>query len=358
MTLALSAVQLTSQLSLMGRFVRQVFPRVDEQLNHWRNLAGQCPQPMLATQAKASIGTKRFHAQGGSVYALYPGVNPATFTRFVVALQTISDYLDNLCDRAGIEDEQGFRQLHLAMLHALAPDSPSEDYYSYYPYSGDGGYLNSLVQECRQRLRELPKYSLVQEEVCRMAGLYSELQTYKHLPLTVRERKMQEWIAPHLEAYPQLSTWEFAAATGSTLGIFALCAAASSPALTTEDVAKLTQAYFPWLGGLHILLDYFIDQEEDRKGGDLNFVFYYRDQKECEQRLTWFMHKALEQINSLPNPLFHLTVLEGLLALYLSDPKTKVEELKSVSHKLLKNGGYRARLMYRMCRVLRWQSRI
>lgn len=358
MTLALSAAQLTSQLSLVGRFVQQVFPRVDEQLSHWRTMAGQCPQPILATQAAASIGSKRFHAQGGSVYALYPGVNPTTFTRFVVALQTISDYLDNLCDRAGIEDEQGFRQLHLAMTDALSPDSQPADYYSHYPYSGDGGYLNSLVEECRQRVKELPNYHLVQEEVCQLAGLYSELQTYKHLPLSIREVKMKEWITPHLQNYPSLSTWEFAAATGSTLGIFALCAAAANPKLTKTEVAQLKQAYFPWIGGLHILLDYFIDQEEDRNGGDLNFVFYYQNSRECEERLTWFMHNSLRQINNLPNPLFHRTVLEGLLAMYLSDPKTQVPELQSISHNLLSTGGYRARMMYRVCRLLRRQSRI
>jgi tetraprenyl-beta-curcumene synthase len=46
----------------------------------------------------------------------------------VVALQTISDYLDNLCDRRGSPTGR-FRQLHLAMTDALDPAGETHDYY-------------------------------------------------------------------------------------------------------------------------------------------------------------------------------------------------------------------------------------
>jgi len=41
--------------------------------------------------------------------------------RFIVAYQTISDYLDNLCDRSTSSDPADFRALHESMLHALTP---------------------------------------------------------------------------------------------------------------------------------------------------------------------------------------------------------------------------------------------
>ena len=138
------------------------------------------------------------------------------FVRLVVALQTISDYLDNLCDRAGVADETAFRQLHLAMTDALDPGRPVSDYYATYPFRDDGGYLKSLVTVCRQEVKKLPAYPLVKTELLRQAALYSELQTYKHLDPKVREEKMLSWINGHLPGYPGIMPWEFAAATGST----------------------------------------------------------------------------------------------------------------------------------------------
>jgi tetraprenyl-beta-curcumene synthase len=350
--------ELISQLNLIRKLVQKVFPQVEVELDGWRDRIKTCPDEVLATQALASISTKRFHAQGGSVYALYPGVEQQGFIRFVVAFQTISDYLDNLCDRAGVAEEAAFRQLHLAFEEALSVDGPISEYYCFYPHGEDGGYLAGLVQECRQQLSRWPAYSVVQHEVIRLARLYSQLQTYKHLSREVREEKLRLWAQPHLEIMAGLSCWEFAAATGSTLGIFVLCAMSSNPNLKVEEVEKVIGAYFPWVCGLHILLDYFIDQQEDREGGDLNFVFYYADSVVCQQRLTWFLETALQQISHLEYSLFHQTVLIGLLAMYLSDPKAAQEEVGDISSSLLSTGGRRARMFHNFCKVLRWRKRI
>lgn len=43
--------------------------------------------------------------------------------------------------------------------------------------------------------------------------------------------------------------------------------------MTKEMTEKIKAGYFPYIQGLHILLDYLIDQEEDKAGGDLNFCF-------------------------------------------------------------------------------------
>ncbi len=358
MSINVASGQLGSRLRLITKFVKEVFPRVENELDGWRTRVQACPDQVLATQADASILSKRFHAQGGSVYALYPGVNQENFTRFVVALQTISDYLDNLCDRAGVQSEAAFRQLHLAMEEALNPQVPISDYYRFYPHTEDGGYLAGLVQKCREQVACWPAYHLVQRDLLHLARLYSDLQTYKHLHPDIREAKMLQWAKPWLQDYPGLTSWEFAAASGSTLGMFVLGAVATNPELTELEVQQLKQAYFPWICGLHILLDYFIDQQEDRDGGDLNFIFYYPDSAQCQKRLIWFLENAVRQIASLDNPLFHSTVLEGLLAMYLSDPKAHGAELKEISQQLLRTGGSSARIMYNLCRLLRWRKTI
>lgn len=114
-----------------------------------------------------------------------------------------------------------------------------------------------------------------------------------------RERLLRAWFDRYREQFPELHWWEFAAA-GSTSGIFALFNAAANPNLTREDAAALLGAYFPWVCGLHILLDYLIDQAEDRAGGDLNFVSCYPDEETCRLRLLFFLRRALKSVAALP----------------------------------------------------------
>ncbi|MGD0205948.1 MAG: DUF2600 family protein, partial [Dehalococcoidia bacterium] len=93
--------------------------------------------------------------------------------------------------------------------------------------------------------------------------------------------------------------------------------------------------YFPWISGLHILLDYFIDQAEDEAGGDLNFVSYYPDAGRCRERLLLFLKQALDRAAALPAPLFHTTVVRGLPAFYLSDPKVSAQGFNHTAGALL-----------------------
>ena len=338
---------------LISRFVQDIFPQVKETLGYWREYGAKIPDPVLRAQALASIETKKFHCLGGSIYALYPGVNQEAMVRFIVAFQTISDYLDNLCDRAGCEEEESFRQLHRAMGEALDPDLPLSDYYDGYPYQDDGGYLKSLVAECRRCVALFPSYALVRDEASALVSLYADLQSLKHINHERREEKMTRWASAYLKSYPDLSAWEFGAATGSTLGVFMLCAASCQEHLSREEASQIKQAYFPYICGLHILLDYFIDQAEDQAEGDLNFVFYYRDKKEVGERLGYFLKMAHIEAAKLRHPDFHLIVIKGLLAMYLSDPKTRNPLLKGTARALLLQSGFSAALMHLICKMLR-----
>ncbi|MGF7184341.1 tetraprenyl-beta-curcumene synthase [Desulfitispora alkaliphila] len=346
-------MHLLKQILFVSKFVKDVFPKVDNELDRWAQLGAACPDTVLADQAMASIRAKKFHCQGGSVYALHPQAHEEHVS-FIVALQTISDYLDNLCDRVGFESEEGFRQLHNSFLDAVDIERTPGDYYAHYPHNEDGGYLKSLVHECRSYMSKLPSYGLVKEHLLFLAELYCDLQTYKHLHVSVRENYMEQWIEKHQPKYPDLLPYEFAAATGSTLGIFMLTAAASNPNLTAEEANKIKEAYFPWICGLHILLDYYIDQEEDQKEGDLNFVFYYNSSSQCHDRLEYFVKRAKESTALLPEHSFHNTVVEGLLGMYLSDPKVATRDCSQI----IKAGGSRAKLLHRLCKILRYSGKL
>lgn len=338
---------------LIYKYISDVFPMVKRNLRRWKDAAEAAPEQALANQALDSIRMKAFHCLGGSIYALYPGVRPEKVVEFIVAYQTISDYLDNLVDAMDVQDEKSFAQLHLAMSEALEPEGRRSDYYAYYPYNNDGGYLDALVRVCQENIKSLPSYPLVKQDMLWLAEQYSKLQTTKHLAKAEREGKMLSWIENHLPAYPAISEWEFAAATGSTLAIFCLYAAAYNPLLPEEEVRRIRQAYFPWIEGLHILLDYFIDYEEDRETEQLNFVAYYNSPLLCQERLSFFVKASLREAGMLTYPKFHEAVIKGLLAMYLSDEKGSLPETKETTQVLLQSGGFGVRLLYWVCLQLR-----
>lgn len=337
----------------IARFIIYTLPYVERELKYWQNFAHQSPDPNLQEQALKSIKLKRFHAQGGSIYACWYPYWDTVLTPLIVAVQTISDYLDNLCDRMQFTDPDAFRVLHLAFLDALNPDAPLKDYYRLYPNKNDGGYLAQLVVHSQQQVRLLPGFPVIRDLLSYLASLYCDLQVYKHMDLANRESTLKAWAEKNGSKFPTIAWWEFSAATGSTLAIFALLAAATQPQLTSREADQIFQSYFPWICGLHILLDYYIDQYEDRVGGDLNFVFYYSDPTSVPQRLGYFVRQAIEQAQNLPDPEFHTTIVKGLPALYLSDPKVKQQGLDSAARYLITQAGSGTHKLYRLCRALR-----
>lgn len=337
---------------LIGRFLHRTLPQACGQLLHWQALASRCPEPALRQQALASLEGKRFHAQCASVYGRLAPAYHQDVVALTVAMQTISDYLDNLCDRTGVHHEPAFRTLHTAMVSTLSPPGTAHaDFYGHFPGSDDGGYLRALVAKCQHHASRLPALPVVRDRAVQLLELYADLQVLKHLHPQERMSRLRAWHARRGRDHPQLAWHEFGAACGSTLGIFALLAAAARPDLDEEAAEAIQQAYFPAVCGLHILLDYFIDQGEDARHGDLNFCRLYSSPQQCARRLSWFIGEALKGAATLPEARFHLTVVQGLVAVYLSDPKSS--GLWETSRELLETAGPGTRAIYRLCRLLR-----
>ncbi|MBU5205639.1 tetraprenyl-beta-curcumene synthase family protein, partial [Vibrio cholerae] len=92
--------------------------------------------------------------------------------------------------------------------------------------------------------------------------------------------------------------------------------------------------------GLHILLDYFIDQEEDRAGGDLNFCSYYENEQAILDRMKHFVEEAEKSIGDLPHAKFHRLISRGLLGIYLSDQKVSAQKnMHKMARRIVKYGG-------------------
>lgn len=338
---------------LLFHFIHYTLPRVQKLLTQWKKEAVFCEDYELRLQALNSIAEKDFHCQGGAIFAVPYPEKEDVLLNIIVAYQTLCDYLDNLCDRADCVDGLAFRALHSSLIDALTPHGEKHPYYQAYPFGNDGGYINKMVDECRLGLQRLPSYHLVQADVIALAQLYIDLQVKKHIAWEVREKAVIEWATAQLAECPGVYWNEYAAASGSTLAIFALFGLSARDEVAPAEIQITLHTYFPWICGLHILLDYFIDQDEDRVGGDLNFTFYYPKNEEIILRLKTFIREAHVQASKLTNPGFARTVIEGLLAMYFSDKKVKKQGFGRVTRELINESGRGALYTYYIFSLVR-----
>ncbi|MRH44796.1 DUF2600 family protein [Aquibacillus halophilus] len=328
---------------LMGFVYRKIFPQVNVELNYWKDRAEKIPNRELRAQALASLESKRFHCQGGAVYSILAGHRWKEAIRFIIAYQTISDYLDNLCDRSTSLDPNDFSMLHRSMEDALTIGNPTNDYYQYRCEKDDGEYLSDLVKTCQHSLWQITDYQHIEGYLLQLERLYGDLQVHKHVKEDERIPRLEKWYCSYKESWPSLSWYEFSASSGSTLGIFCLVSYGMGQEMTKQLAKRIYESYFPFMQGLHILLDYYIDQQEDRIEGDLNFCNYYNSNDHMKERLLFFIEQANKNVQQLPNKQFHEMVHNGLVGLYLADPKVKgLKSGKEITKTLLQASGFQS----------------
>lgn len=334
-------------IALLTTVFQQVFPVVNQELSYWEIRANEIPNKELQAQAKASIELKRFHCQGGAVFALLAGEQWKEAIRFIVAYQTISDYLDNLCDRSISLDPKDFSLLHRSMEDALTPGNDSINYYQFREDQEDNEYLEELVQTCQNTMRSIKDLNIIYPHMQMLEEMYSNLQVHKHVRVEERVNRLTDWFERNKDKTPGLTWYEFAAATGSTLGIFCLVSYALAGKMTKQLASNIYESYFPSMQALHILLDYFIDQKEDLIEKDLNFCTYYPNQKKMEERFKFFIEHTDQKIEMLPNSKFHKMIYQGLIGLYLADAKVRdLSEGKEIAKGLLQASGNYAKFFH------------
>lgn len=330
----------TSPIGLMKEVYRKILPIVHNELKYWKKRAEQIPNDELRKQALASIENKTFHCEGGAILSLLSKSNYKEVIKFIVAYQTISDYLDNLCDRSTSLDPDDFSCLHESMKDALALNDIEKNYYCHRSDQNDGNYLRELVAVCQGVLKKMEHYDKICPFLLELCGYYCDLQIHKHVKADERVPRLKKWFSRYKNKLPEMEWYEFSACSGSTLGIFSLVSYGFAEEFKEENAEKIVRGYFPYIQGLHILLDYLIDQEEDRLGGDLNFCFYYEDENKLFRRLEHFIQEADKHTEELPNKDFHRLINRGLLGIYLSDEKVqKQKSVRTLAKKLIRDSG-------------------
>jgi tetraprenyl-beta-curcumene synthase len=306
-----------------ARYWLGVFPLVGRELHHWRERARQIPDPVLRRLALLTQSTERGNLEGAAAFAvLVPRAQRERVVRALVAFQATYDYIDTLAEQPSADPVANGHQLHLALLTALDPDGDHVDYYEHSCKGGDNGYMKNLVDTCRFAFAALPWHSSVAEPALRAARRMAAYQSLNHATGVDAHGALARWASGLTPAGTGLRWWETAAGAASSLTVFALVAAAAQPAIGSEEASITENAYFPWIGALHVLLDSLVDRSADVEAGHHSLVAHYSSAEEAASRLGVIAVRALSATERLPNSLQHATILAAMSSYYLSSPTT------------------------------------
>ncbi len=304
----------------LRRFLVQVVPLARTALARLEHFAERIPDAELRAQALSSLTAKAYHVAGASILATFlPSVAREHYVEIVAPLESIYDFLDTLCDRHPETPPAAFRQLHEALKDALDPGRPLHQYYLFGPAGDDGDYLHTLVRRVRRALPRLGDYELLLPYFRESAALYTDAQTFKHLPPGERERACIDWHAREGTRFGDLSWWEFGAAAGSQFHVYAALYAAFCSEF--DRITETYNAYFPALAALHVLLDSFIDRAEDHAHAELNWVDCYASEEAFLERAHVLAGRAREAFRNLATPRAHLFTQRIMSLFYLTHPK-------------------------------------
>ncbi len=318
----------------LARFLHRIVPLASRSLDDIERYARAIPDDRLREQALASISGKAYHVAGAAIFATFlPDDAAKHYIELVAPLETLYDYLDNLCDRMPNVSPQAFRTLHAALADALDPAAPIRDYYADGPAGDDGDYLAWLVRRVKSALRRIGGHHALLPHLREAASFYADLQTYKHLPRGERERACIEWYERNRARFAHLEWFEFASACGSQFHVYAPLYALFAG--QTYAIDATYAAYFPPVCALHVLFDYFIDHTEDRLHGELNFVDCYPSRGVMVERLGALAAQAASSFAHLPQPRVHRFVLRIMTLFYLTHPKVFAQGLDGTALRLL-----------------------
>jgi tetraprenyl-beta-curcumene synthase len=297
-----------------------VFPDACREIRIWRAQAEEIPDPTLRRLALEAHVKKRGNLEGAAAFAAF--AQPAgrhAAVRAVVAYQTMFDYLDNLSEEPNEDPITNGRRLNGALLAAIAPGEPHRDYYAYRRPGEDGGYLHALIATCRTALTMLPSFATIAELVREASERVATYQSLNHGDGDGRHDSFDRWAQSEALAYSELRWWETGAAAASTLGVFALIAAAANPMLESREAKAIGQTYFPWTGALTTLLDSLADWEEDTTAGTRGLIDYYASPEETADRMQTIASETMRRTLELPEGRSHALVLAAMTSFYLCD---------------------------------------
>ncbi len=332
------------------RYWLGVFPGVCAERRRREARALQIPDVLLQRVVRDAL-RKWGNIEGATAFAAFvPARRRAAAARAMASFQAAYNYLDMLTELPNADPMRNGQLLHRALLVALDPGAPHPDYYEGHHLQEDGGYLVDTVEECRAALAQLPSYAAVAPAALRACERIVAFQSCNTGEVPGDHAALERWARAHAPAQCGLRWWEVAAAAGSSLGIYALLAAAAQPRVSESEIAAIEQAYFPWIGALHSLLDNLVDIAEDYATGQRSLVGCYASSLDACTRMRLLAEEALQAAEELPGR-GHVLVLAAMASFYLCTPEAAAPAARPVAHAVLDSLGEPARLAMSVFRV-------
>jgi tetraprenyl-beta-curcumene synthase len=329
-----------------------VFPFVCREIARLTERARAIPDPVLRDLALKALA-KRGNMEGAAAFAiLVPRANRRKVVRALVAFQAAYNYVDILAEQPCDDLVANGRRLHEALCAALSPGAERidpeplgtepVDYYALHAQRQDGGYLDELVHGCAEVLSTLPSYPAVEASALQAAGRIVACQSLSLGEPHQAQDQLEHWavretkrrLLEESDSGAELDWWEVAAGGGSSLGVFALIAAAASSSMDAREIAAIRSAYFPWIGALHSLLDSVVDEAEDAEIGQLSLVGCYECEPDAAERMGWLAERAMKSARALPRGTQHAVIVAGMAGYYTSALRRSDNGVSSIRHRV------------------------
>jgi tetraprenyl-beta-curcumene synthase len=335
---------------------------VSREVRNWREHAAAIPDPRLRADALGALARKRGSIDGAALFWILPRRRNRELLGVLVAYEVLADYLDCVSERgAGLGIENG-RQLHLALVEALEPESEISDYYRFHSGGEDGGYARALVERCRAGAQRLPSYEPLRPFLTRAAG-HSGVLGLNHEPdPSRREAALKEWASEQSSegaGTPDRRWYERSAGSSAWVTVLAMLALAAEPGraiggyLQRNEVARTYNAYTQWIAPAGAMLDSFADILEDAASGDHSYVAHYPSLEVATDRIGELVRQSRHEARALPGGARHTVILSCMIAFFLSKDSVRAPELRASARELSRAGGPLVELLLPVLRLWR-----
>jgi tetraprenyl-beta-curcumene synthase len=328
-------------------------PAVAREEQRWRTLARAIPDRAIREDALSALCDKRGQTDGAALFSTLPRDRNPSLLRLLVAYQIIWDFLDSVSERGAGAGQANGRQLHLALIDALDPARPISDYYRHNPWRQDGGYLNALVNVCRENCARLPSYERVRDLVVEEASRAQVLAINHDPDPSRRDTLLEAWASREFPSKHEASWFELSGASSAGLTIFALLALASEPTCSEREITLARRAYFPWTSALAAMLDSYVDQTEDAANGDHSYIAHYPTPELASKHICLMVRRCLREARSLENSEKHILIVTSMVAMYLSKDSALTPAMRERTTHILDAGGSLTRALHPILRLWR-----
>jgi tetraprenyl-beta-curcumene synthase len=308
----------TAVAAALGRYWLTILPQAHAAIEPWRRAAAAIPDSTLRRQAVAALGEERLNVEAAAVFALLaPPRQQRAVVRLCVAFQAMYDFLDTLGEQEVADPLANGLHLHEALRAVFDSRSGPDVWFVQHSHRDDGGYLASLVAASRASYAALPAADRVRDAVMRAVTRCGEAQAHTHASHEDDCARLEAWARASAPGTAYL-WWEVAAGAISSVGVYALFAAAADPRTTAPEADRIDAAYFPAVCALSSLLDSLIDRDRDAGADDVSSVANYADSAAAAQRLAAIAGEAARSLHVLRRGHRHRAILDGIGAYYTS----------------------------------------